>query len=231
MSESDQDELEADADVDPELLERFNRAATEAFEGRTEAALQAWESLLDVIDEDTPRSFVGEVRMRRCWVLMDLERYEEAAEMLATEAMEPYLDYFSDEVLFEYFFCHANTLGTLGRIEPMDGQFRRAMYVAAEHLRDMERCQRCWLNLLMFGEQAQDWEYLAKTSEAGQRFAEGGQLTVLGFIAGLHHAAALRGLGKLDEAREKADALLTQAQAWRDEDAIERVQALIAEMD
>jgi len=230
----EQDKAAPNQDVAPELLQEFNQAATLAFQNQTEEALSAWARLLDKAEQsssgEVPAAFVGEVRMRRAWVLIDLERYEEAAGALDAEVMEPYLDHFSDEVLFEYFFCFANTLGSLGRIEAMDGQFRRAMYIAATQLGDLERCQRCWLNMAMLTQQAGDWTHLEKVSEAGRKFADESELPVMGFILGLHRVHALKNLERLDEAREAADHLIGQAQALDDEKAVARVRALREEL-
>ena len=226
MAEEQDSSASETPEVAAELLEGFNQAASLAFEGQAEPALEAWSRLLEQTGEDTPAAFVGEALMRRAWVLMDLERYEEAAEALALEAMEPYLDSFSDEVLFEYFFCNANTLGSLGRITEMDGQFRRAMYIAANQLGDVERCQRCWVNMALLTEQAGDWVHLEKVGESGQKFAQQSQLPVMGFIIGMHHVTALKNLGRLGEARAAADLLVEQADEFNDEEAAARARAL-----
>ena len=68
--------------ISPHLIQQFNAAAGLAREGSFEESLKAWDLLIEGDDSGRPRvatgDFLGQAHMRRAWVLMDLERYQDA---------------------------------------------------------------------------------------------------------------------------------------------------------
>jgi len=217
-------------EVSPELVKKFNEAAALAREGKSEEAVAAWDRLLDPPAEGAPGDFLGLAQLRKAWALMDLERYAEALAIFEGEALTSLLAHFDPDALFWYFFSYGNTLGSLGRIEEMDEQLTRALGLAGRELDDVQRCQMCWQNMMLFAEEHEAWEYLEQEASNGLGFADQNDLQVFGFLSGLHRVAALRGLERLDEAREQARELLARAKEWEADDAVERVEALLEEL-
>ena len=172
-----------------------------------------------------PKSFSGEVRMRTAWAFMDLERYDQALELLDTEAMEPYLDHFRDDVLYEYFFSYANTLGALSKQDAMDQAMRKAIFIAAERMNDLQRCVRAWMNLMLLSEHNKWWQYLDKVSAAAQSFSsnQGPDLDALWILAGIHRLSALGHTGKPEQAEELGRELRNKAESLGDSDMKARV--------
>ncbi|NOZ87707.1 MAG: hypothetical protein GXP49_15905 [Deltaproteobacteria bacterium] len=215
------------------MLEAFEHAATLSFEvksgdGKGEPALKEWDVLFNRVESykgDLPLSFKGEVRMRRAWALMDLDRYEEAEELLADDSMGPYLDSFSEEVLYEYFFSFANVLGALGKKALMDEAMRKSLFIATEKLGDLEKCVRSWMNLMLFAEHNEWWPYLENVSSAAQKFCEeqGDSLDLLWVLSGVHKVGALKGQGRMEDAKKVGAKLLKKAQALNDEGVTKRV--------
>ena len=71
--------------ISPELIERFNKAAQLAREGKYEESLAEWNLLLFPSKEEKRINsrmmsghFLGIAMMRRAWVLIDLKNYKEA---------------------------------------------------------------------------------------------------------------------------------------------------------
>jgi len=205
--------------ISPELIEIFNKGARLAREGKSEEALAEFDKILNPSkerkDENKEKKivitgeFLGVTMMRKAWILMDLERYEDAKKVFEDEVMEACLGQFEMGTLYDYFFAYGNTLGDLGDIKGMDDKLSRALGIASEKLGDRERCFQCWSNLLILGLKAKDWEYLEKESVNALTFAENTQDVVLRVKAAWHHALALNGLGRTLEAKEEAGVLLT----------------------
>jgi len=220
----------------PELVELFNHAATLARQGDYEASLEAWDLLVGPgRGRDRPAGrrvmtgeFLGVATMRRAWVLMDLGRREEALLALKDPVMEACLSQLRTEDLYEYHFSLGNTLGTLGRIRKMDRQFTMALNIAAEELGDLERCCRTWSNLMRHAERAQAWRYLERESLRAVAFATKTGARALGFEARFRHAVALRGLGRDDEARQEAEALLVETRAAGVTAVVARLEEIVA---
>jgi tetratricopeptide (TPR) repeat protein len=201
--------------VSPEFIEMFNKAAGLAREGKFEESLAAWNELLDPEkerDKDLPTlsmtgEFLGVAMMRKAWVLMDLERYEDALEVFEDDLMQACLGQFDLETLFEYYFSYGNTLGNLRNIDAMDDAFSRALGIAAEELGDMTRCLNTWMNLMEYALQSEAWKYLERESRNAQAFSENTDNDLLRTKAGWYHVQALKELGRTKEAREEAEAL------------------------
>ncbi len=164
--------------ISPELIALFNQAAGLAREGRFEESLKVWDQLLGPQKQDPDQrlvltgDFLGQATMRKAWVLMDLERYAEARDVLGSDVMQACLGQFELKVLYEYFFSFGNVLGTLGDIAGMDDKFSRAMGIAAEELGDYPKVRQCWLNLLDHALQHKAWKYILRESDACRSLAE-----------------------------------------------------------
>lgn len=163
--------------ISPELIELFNQAAKLAREERYEESLKVWDQILE--PQKQPQAgqvvtgdFLGQSMMRKAWVLMDLERYPEARDVLAGELMQACLGQFELPILFEYFFSYGNTLGSLGDIQGMDDKFSRAMGIAAEELSDYQKLRQCWLNLLDHAVKNRAWKYILGECDACLKLAE-----------------------------------------------------------
>ena len=203
--------------ISPELVERFNAAAGLAREGDFEGSLAEWNRLLNPTGADkqatrfTTGDFLGQAYMRKAWVLMDLERWPEAREVLEDEVLQACLYQFNRENLYEYFFSYANTLGNLGEVEPMDTAFSKAMQVAAEHLGDAQRLHHCWNNLLYWVEKNEAWEYTLQEVEACIGLAANIESEALHELAMFNKTNALAKLGRKAEARSIVGPLMQAA--------------------
>ena len=205
--------------ISAELIQLFNQAAELARGGDLEGALRTLERLLNPTEEDkqgparvSSGDFLGQAYMRKAWLLMDLGRHAEARTVFEDPFLKACLGQFSLNVLYDYFFSYANTLGNLGDVSGMDDAFTRAMNIAADELGDAERMHVCWSNLLTWAEGARAWEYLDVETQTCLQFAENVGDKALGMIAGLSRAMTLSRLGRKDEARSIVQPLRDNAE-------------------
>lgn len=200
-------------EVSATYIERFNRAASLAREGELEAALGAFGEIFTPLPQGEPDvasdRFRATAAMRESWVLMDLERFEEAlARIRVAKALA---DSFDDADAFELWFSYGNVLGNLGKVEAA-AALGEAARIADERLCDEERCARSWQFLLHWLKQAGEWELLEqKMFEAHLVGVRIGSIE-LQLLAGDVAPHAWRGVGKLDRARDGARKVLTRLQ-------------------
>ncbi len=220
--------------ISPELIEQFNNAAQLAREGKYEESLAEWNRLLFPSKEDKQDKskmmsghFLGIAMMRRAWVLIDLKKYEEAKRVFEEDIMKACLGQFSMHELYEYFFSHGNTLGELSDLDGMDDAFSRAINIATKELGDLSRCKLTWMNLMIYAEKVQAWEYLERESKNVLTFAENSNSEILAFEAKWYHILALIGLNLVEKAREEAELMLKDLRKMDVDKAVTRLQDLI----
>lgn len=220
--------------ISEEYLEVFNRAAKLARERRFEAALSEWNRIVNSSSEDSltggvlTGDFLGQAHLRKAWVLMDLERFEEAREVFASETLEACLTQFDLEVLYDYFYSYGHTLGQLGKISDMDDRFTRALNIASEHLGDEDRCEACWRGLLQHARDHGAWTYLRAEGERCITFAENNNLQTLWLTAVRAAIEANSEAGDRQRAVELAEMLKEQAQHWQNDDLVEEAERTLS---
>ena len=205
--------------ISEEYIEIFNQASLLTRQGKLEEALIRWD--LIVAPQDKPDKskvvtgdFLGQAHMRKAWVLMDLERYEEALEIFLSEVMAALITQFSLETLYDYFFSYANTLGSLGRIEEMDDKFTRALNIASEEFGDQAKCEQCWQGLLTHARKHDALDYLIQESERCVQFSVNNGLAELFVFSITHAIEANIEKGNLVNAKELSSKYLKQATFW-----------------
>lgn len=220
--------------ISPELIEQFNKAAQLAREGKYEESLAEWNRLLFPSKEDKQDKskmmcghFLGIAIMRRAWVLIDLKKCEEAKRVFEEDIMKACLSQFSMYELYEYFFSYGNTLGELSDLDGMDDAFSRAINIATKELGDLSRCELTWMNLMIYAEKVQAWEYLERESKNVLTFAENSNSEILAFEAKWYHILALIGLNLVEKAREEAELMLKDLRKMDADKAVTRLQDLI----
>ena len=184
----------------------------------SEHALKAYERILAPFEDpnesrELTLDFLANIELRKIYCLIDLKRYEDAKGLCESQRMrEAYADQLDMDHLYDYYFCYANVLGRLGQIPEMDRQMTIAMKIAAEHLSDLEKCERTWKSLLDWGRNHQDWQYLLEQSTASYQFGANNGSLYLQWIAGESAFYALRGLGRNEEAKRGAQKILQRYQ-------------------
>lgn len=219
--------------ISEEYIKLFDKGAQFARAKKYHEALEAYGKILEPSPEDGPAKvvtgdFLGQVHMRKCWVLMDLGRYDEAVVIFSSEVMQDCLGQFDTEILYEYLYSYANCLGNLGRIEEMDEKFSVALKIAAEELGDEGRCEMCWFGLLSYASKHKANEYLARESERCLPFCENTGLKELWVVALTHAVEANVALGKAGRAKELVAIISDQAGKEKDDRMKDRARELEA---
>lgn len=197
-------------------IDLFNKAAGFARAGQHEQALKVWEALLDPTEEQKQErekgamtgDFLGQAMMRKAWTLMDLERYEDARQVFEDGVMQACLGQFTPTILFDYFFSYGNTLGQLGEIETMQDRLNRAFGIAVQELEHAGSAVNVLNNAMIFAQRARDWEALEQESTDAIQFADRLDIGPLKARATLRLVLALKGQGRIREARDQARDLL-----------------------
>lgn len=196
------------------LIDRYNQAAKLIGERQHQQALEIFERILEPSeDSDKPlevtAEFLGVVELRKIYCLTLLKRYEEAKTLCESNRMvEIYLDQLDMNALYDYFFLYGNVLGHLGQVAEMDRQMTIALKIASEHLGSLEKCELALKSLLDYGKANQSWDYLLEQSQYAHRFGINNGSLLLQWIAGESAFYALRGLGRVREARQGAEKIL-----------------------
>lgn len=216
--------MSTDTLISPHLVQQFNQAAALARESRFEQSLAAWEVLLGRQDGKSviTGDFLGQCMMRKAWVLMDLERWQHAREVLEDKVLEACLGQFSTANLYEYFFSYANVLGNLRDISGMDRAFSFAMRTAAEGLADHRRMRHCWNNLFFWAEKAGAWKYLQTEAAYCVTYARNQGDQQLETVAKLNRAMALHRQGRMQKAARIVEPIRKRALRDADSDVLRR---------
>ncbi|HEC78670.1 MAG TPA: hypothetical protein ENI34_05960 [candidate division WOR-3 bacterium] len=191
------------------FIERFNRAAELAREGKIEEALEAYENIKAPFDDPKEErimtgEFLGMVELRKAYCLMDLERFEEAREIFASNIIQAALGQFDFTTLCDYFYSYGNTLGKLGLLEKMDEVMKNVLKIAVNELNDLKRCEDTWYWIMYWAKEHEAWEYLEKQCISAHKFGVKSGSLFLQIKAGEFGCYAYRGLGKIEEARRGA---------------------------
>jgi hypothetical protein len=113
----------------------------------------------------------------------------------------------------------------------MDRQMTIAMRIAAEHLSDLEKCERAWEALLKWGKLHQDWQYLLEQSTASHHFGVNSGSVYLQWVAGESAFYALRRLNRNEEARRGAQKILQRYQAAEVPEKVEEWRLLLQSVE
>lgn len=223
--------MSTDTLVSPHLVQLFNQAATLARECRYEESLAVWETLLGKQDGKAVMTgdFLGQAMMRKAWVLMDLQRWQQAREVLEDKVLEACLGQFSTANLYEFFFSYANVLGNLRQINEMDRAFSFAMRTAAEGLGDHRRMRTCWNNLFFWAEKAQAWKYLQTEAAYCVTYARNQQDKQLETIAKLNRAMALHRQGRKEKAARIVEPIQKRAERDQNADVLRRCKEALSD--
>jgi len=219
------------------FIERFDKAAALAREGRYEEALNAYEQIhAPFKDYKEPRimtgEFMGMIELRKAYCLMDLDRYEEARELFESKLVKAALGQFNKETLYDYYFSYGNTLGNLGDIEKMDQVMSQALTVAAKELHDLKRCENAWYWVMYWAKKHAKWEYLEEQCVNAHRFGVENESIVLQVRAGEFGCYAYRGLGKIEKARRGANLIIKRYKnAKVSDDVIKEWQDFLKSLD
>ena len=114
-----------------------------------------------------------------------------------------------------------------GGLDPVHLHRPLALNIAAGEPGDLERCCRTWSNLMRHAERAGAWRYLERESRRATAFAANTGAQALDFEARFRHVVALHGLGRDDEARQEAEALLVEARAAGVAAAVARLEEFV----
>lgn len=107
-----------DLPVSKELIDQFNNAATLSKANKLSEALKAWDALLTKAPPGSKlvatAEFVGMAHMRKAWVLMDMNKFDEAKKIFESNTLRATLRTVPQDFLFEYYRSYGNTLVELG---------------------------------------------------------------------------------------------------------------------
>lgn len=223
--------MSTDTLISPRYIQLFNQAATLARESRFEDSLAVWETLLGKQDGKGVMTgdFLGQAMMRKAWVLMDLERWQQAREVLEDKVLEACLGQFSTANLYEYFFSYANVLGNLRQINEMDRAFSFAMRTAADGLSDHRRMRTCWNNLFFWAEKAKAWKFLQTEAAYCVTYARNEGDEQLETIAKLNRAMALHRQGRKEKAARIVQPIRKRAQRDNNAEVLRRCEEALKE--
>lgn len=205
-------------------LDRFNEAVRLANAGDAAAALAHYRAIFAGEDGQRlqgtiPGRFVALVKLRQAYCLMDLGDYDPARELLA-QLDQGLAGQLSTEEIFDFYLAYGNVLGNLALVsaenqatflpEAID-RFAHAMNVAVEYLQDPDRFRTAWYWVLYWEKQTESWEALDEHCLDAGGFGAENNDPQLQLIALEFRCYAHRALGRPNEARQSATAIL----AWK----------------
>ena len=202
--------------IHPTFIQRFNRAVNLVNEGNAEAALKQYQHVFDPLEESQTQNafkgfvtgkFLATVELRKAYCLMDLGRYTEARAIFE-QLDEGFASQLDSEGLYSFYFSYGNTLGNLGFIEEMDRRLSRAMDLAAETLKDTEKCESVWYWRLHWGKQHKAWQYLEAQCVAANMFGVANNNMHMQILALEFRCYVHREWNRIEQARQGATGIL-----------------------
>lgn len=201
-------------------LDRFDAAVQLANAGDTAAALAHYRAIFageegQQLQGTIPGRFVALVQLRQAYCLMDLGDYDAARELLI-QLDRGLAGQLSTEEIFDFYVAYGNVLGNLALTngdllpEAID-RFAHAMNVAVEYLQDPDRFRAAWYWVLHWETQTGAWEALDEHCVDASGFGVENNDPQLQLIALEFRCYAHRALGRPDQARQSATAIL----AWK----------------
>lgn len=174
------------SDVDPSLVNEFNLAAVLGRMGEHEKSLAAYREILTRTSEEhgptaTPH-FIAVAKMRAAFCLMDLERYEEAEREF--EGVTPLVYFLPIADRYEFYFAYGNTLGRLGKLQPMFNELINAVSCSEDMEDYTQKPEACWMQILLHAERAQSWAFLKEKAAIALNNARLRGMTRLARFAG-----------------------------------------------
>jgi hypothetical protein len=136
-----------DGYVAPVLIERFNKAAGLAGDGKYDDAVVVYQEMLnpglDREDWVASTNFFGQVYMRFAWVYMDMLEWQQAKSVLNYGPVLDAISAFDLPTQASYHYCLANVLGNLGECDAMDATMRRSMKIQS-YLKNQDEIFNCF---------------------------------------------------------------------------------------
>ncbi|MBN2002258.1 MAG: hypothetical protein JXA21_02780 [Anaerolineae bacterium] len=200
-------------------IERYEEACKLAGNKEWEAALEAYQHVFDplpvegdaaeppkgVVDSD----LLGAVEIYKADCLRMLGRLEEAKQTISAPVLQGIAPRLSTPGrLYEYFAIYGLILGELGDLPEMGTMFLKALNIASNALRDVQKVIFCWNKMFGFAIQHHDWNYLLQISEHARQLGKRDGIDNLVYWAEEHIAYAYKGLGNKKEAERAAAPIL-----------------------
>ncbi|PKL47311.1 MAG: hypothetical protein CVV42_13345 [Candidatus Riflebacteria bacterium HGW-Riflebacteria-2] len=204
---------EDDSFVSETLIRRFNLAAELGREGKSEESIKVLEEMFAPFeDKNEPvkysKEFKAEVSFRIAYAYMDMKRYDEAKKVFEEKELTDLLPELSAERQHSYHFAYGNTLGELGKIDPMLEHMKKAVALAPEDGAKTD-ASTCWERMMAMLKKAQEWHKLEEICLKAFEFSgKGEKYYVLRFQAGEYAFFSYVGQKRYDKARTRGKAIL-----------------------
>ncbi len=203
----------ANLPVSKTFIERFDKAAALAREGKYEEALHAYDDLHAPFEDYNEArvmtgEFMGMIELRKAYCLMDLKRYDKARTIFESKLVEAALGQFNKATLYDYSFSYGNTLGFLGAIREMNEVMGKALQIAFQELDDLKLCEDTWYWRMYWAKEHQQWAYLEEQCINAHKFGVRNKSIVLQIRAGEFGCYAYRGFGKIEKAKRGAKIII-----------------------
>jgi len=211
--------------VSKTFIERFDKAAALAREGKYEEASHAYDNIHAPFEDYNETrvmtgEFMGMIELRKAYCLMDLKHYDEARRIFESKLVEAALGQFNKATLYDYFFSYGNTLGFLGAIKEMNRVMGKALQIAVHEPDDLKRCEDTWYWIMYWAKKHEKWVDLEEQCVNAHKFGVRNKSIVLQVRAGEFGCYAYRGLGKIDKAKRGARIIIKR---YKDAKASEEV--------
>lgn len=203
----------SEMEVSKTFIERFDKAAALAREGKPEEALKAYEHIHAPFEDYNEArvmtgEFMGMIEVRKAYCLMDLKRYEDARVIFSSKLVHAALGQFNHAALYDYYYSYSNTLGILGQIKEMNKMMKKAIRVAMQDLGDVKLCEDAWYWVLHWLRKEEDWYNLEGECMEAHAFGVRNKSVKLQVWAGEFSCYAYRGLNKIDKARKSVTMII-----------------------
>lgn len=202
-----------DTNIDPNLIDRFDKAALLKKNGSPHEAIKIYDGLLETIKSNENINSLGEflahILIRKAYCLMDIGRFQEAKVIFESEELAENISKIHQSPYIWYLFSYGTTLGNLGLIDRMYEILTRAENFSKIAMDDNSSFTKMvWKEILHWGKENQDWEFLKKHSEEAIKIGEEKNESFISYLGDMNLCFAYNGLGLRKEAKKASKALL-----------------------